>query len=96
MMKKLFCVFFVLLQVSFVLADDFEDGVNAAKKEDYKKAASLLIQAGKQGNSMAQVFLGLMYKNGKGFKQNQKDSSLYLFILYYLFYFIQYFINFIK
>ena len=31
MMKKIFCVFFVLLQVSFVLADDFEDGVNAAK-----------------------------------------------------------------
>ena len=74
MMKKLFCVFFVLLQVSFVLADDFADGVNAAKKEDYKKAASLLMEAGKQGNSMAQVFLGLMYKNGKGFKQNQKEA----------------------
>ncbi|MFI3178932.1 MAG: tetratricopeptide repeat protein, partial [Methylococcaceae bacterium] len=74
MMKKIFCVLFVLLQAVVALADDFEEGVNAAKKEDYKKASSLLKEAGKQGNSMAQVFLGLMYKNGKGLKQNLKEA----------------------
>ena len=56
------------------LANDFEDGLNAAKKEDYKTAIPLLDNAAKQNNSMAQVMLGLMYKNGKGVKQNQKTA----------------------
>ncbi len=73
-MKRIFASLFLLLITANAFSDDFEDGLNAAKKEDYKTAIPLLENAAKQHNSMAQVMLGLMYQNGKGVKQNQKTA----------------------
>jgi TPR repeat protein len=73
-MKKVLCALFISLLTYNALAGDFEDGFHAAEKGDYKKALPLLKNAAKQGNAMAQVLLGSMYKNGKGLKQNSKEA----------------------
>ena len=73
-MKKVLCALFISLLTYNALAGDFEDGFHAAEKGDYKKALPLLKNAAKQGNAMAQVLLGFMYKNGKGLKQNSKEA----------------------
>jgi len=71
-MKKILVSLLLALMTANAFSDDFEDGLNAAKKDDYKTAIPLLNNAAKQDNSMAHVMLGLMYKNGKGIKQSQK------------------------
>lgn len=73
-MKQIFFSFYLLLFTTQVFANDFEDGLHAAQKENYKTAIPLLNKAAQQNNSMAHVVLGLMYKNGKGTKQNQKTA----------------------
>ena len=73
-MNKVLCALFIALLTCNALAGDFEDGFHAAEKGDYKKALSLLKDTAKQGNAMAQVLLGFMYKNGKGQKQNLKEA----------------------
>ena len=73
-MKKVLSALLVALLTCNALAGDFEDGFHAAEKGNYKKALPLLMNAAKQGNAMAQVLLGFMYKNGKGLKQNSKEA----------------------
>jgi len=73
-MNKVLCALFIALLTCNALAGDFEDGFHAAEKGDYKKALPLLKDTAKQGNAMAQVLLGFMYKNGKGQKQNLKEA----------------------
>ena len=73
-MNKVLCAFFIALLTCNALAGDFEDGFHAAEKGDYKKALPLIKDTAKQGNAMAQVLLGFMYKNGKGQKQNLKEA----------------------
>ena len=69
-MKKVLCALSISFLTCNALAGNFEDGFHAAEKGDYKRASPLLKKAAKQGNAMAQVLLGFMYKNGKGLKQN--------------------------
>ena len=73
-MNKVPCALLIALFTCNALAGDFEDGFHAAEKGDYKKALPLLKDTAKQGNAMAQVLLGFMYKNGKGQKQNLKEA----------------------
>ena len=74
-MKNNLIPFLCLAFFSFgTLADNLEEGFAATQKGDYKKATPLLKEAATQGNAMAQVLLGLMYKNGKGLKQNTKEA----------------------
>jgi uncharacterized protein len=73
-MKKVLCALFISILTCNALAGDFGEGFHAVEKGDYKKAFPLLKNAAKQGNAMAQVLLGSMYKNGKGLKQNSKEA----------------------
>ena len=55
---------------SVVFGDDFQDGWDAYKKEDYKEAYRLILPLAEQGIAEAQYNLGLMYDQGKGVPQD--------------------------
>ena len=59
---------------SVVLADDFQEGVSAIEKGDYKEAHKLWLSVAEQGDASAQFNLGLMYGNGKGVPQDYKEA----------------------
>ena len=76
-MKQLLSIILLGLISINVLANDLDEGLHAAQSGNYEKALPLLNNAAKQKNSMANVVLGLMYKNGKGVKQNPKEAYKY-------------------
>ena len=45
---------------------DFQDGVDALKREDYKEAHRLFLPLAEQGGATAQYNLGEMYRQGQG------------------------------
>ena len=51
---------------SVVFGDDFQDGVDAYDRKDYKTAYKLLLPFAEQGNASAQYNLGGMYDQGQG------------------------------
>ena len=55
---------------SVVFADDFQDGLDAYKRNDYKKAYKLWLPLAEQGIAQAQYTLGVMYVIGKGVPQD--------------------------
>ena len=56
-----------LLDNSFNLnSKNFQDGLNATNKEDYKTAHQLFLKLAEQGVAKAQYNLGLMYAKGNG------------------------------
>ena len=56
-----------MLDNSFNLnSKDFQDGLNAINKEDYKSAHQLFLKLAEQGVAKAQYNLGLMYAKGNG------------------------------
>ncbi|HKK16061.1 MAG TPA: SPOR domain-containing protein [Gammaproteobacteria bacterium] len=58
-----------------VFADEtFEDGRAAYQAGDYEKALTILRPLAEQGNSQAQVTLGIMYDYGQGVKQDDKEA----------------------
>ncbi len=63
-----------LLLATNVLANEFETGIYEAKRGHYKRALPFIIASTIKGNPIAQVFLGLMYKNGKGVAQNLGEA----------------------
>ena len=46
--------------------DDFQDGLDAYQKQDYKTAHRLWLPLAEQGKAIAQNNLGVMYANGDG------------------------------
>ncbi len=61
----------ILITILLVLpvalhADTFEEGMAAYENEDYEKAMQILQPLAKQGNSQAQITMGIMYDNGLG------------------------------
>jgi TPR repeat protein len=61
---------FLFLFSGSVYGDDLDDGVDAAKKGDYKTAYKLWLPLAEQRNAIAQFNLGAMYDQGKGVFQN--------------------------
>ena len=61
---------FLFLFSGSVYGGDFQDGLDAAKKGDYKTAFSLWKPLAEQKNAIAQFNLGTMYDQGKGVAQN--------------------------
>ena len=53
---------------------DFQDGVNAADKGDWKTAFKEWQPLADQGNASAQTLLGLMYANGEGVLKDDKQA----------------------
>ena len=55
---------------SVVFADDYQDGLDAAKRGDFKTAYNLWLPLAEQGNAKAQYDLGVMYYKGEGVPQD--------------------------
>ena len=54
--------------------DDFQVGLEAHKRKDYKEAVRLWLPLAEQGHASAQYNLGLMYHQGKGVPQDYKEG----------------------
>ena len=59
---------------SVVFADDFQDGLDAYNRKDYKTAYKLFLPLAEQGYAPAQHNLGVMYDNGQGVPQDYKEA----------------------
>lgn len=57
-------------------AGDYEEGLNAAMRDDYVEAARLFKRAADQGNADAQLYLGMLYREGKGIPRNDGESEV--------------------
>ena len=57
-----------------VYGDDLQEGWNAYKNNDYKKAYKLWLPLAEQGNVTAQYNLGHMYEKGKGVPQDYNEA----------------------
>ena len=65
---------FLFLFSSGVFGDDFQDGLDAFKRKDYKEAVRLYRLSAEQGDAFAQYNLGVMYDNGQGVPQDYKEA----------------------
>ena len=74
-MNRLIPVFLMLIFMSVsVYADDFQDGVKAFKREDYKTAFEKWRPLAEHGNSKAEYNIGAMYDYGLWIKQDYKQA----------------------
>lgn len=67
----------VLLWSTVCIASDFEDGMVAARRGDYKTAAALYTRAASKGETGAQSALGLLYHEGIGVPQDYSQAALW-------------------
>ena len=65
---------FLFIGSSVVFGDDLQDGMEAAKRQDYKTAHRLWLPLADQGNVLAQYNLGAMYVNGQGALKDYKEA----------------------
>ena len=65
---------FLFLFSGSVYGDDFQDGIDAYERKDYKEAVRLFRPAAEQGDAFAQYNLGWMYDKGKGVPQDDKEA----------------------
>ena len=65
---------FLFLFSGSVYSDDFQDGVGAYKRKDYKTTYKLWLPLAEQGKASAQSNLGVMYDNGQGVPQDYKEA----------------------
>lgn len=59
-------------------AGSFNDGVAAYKAGDYATAARLWTPHAEQGDAQAQYYLGVMYANGQGVRQDYVQAHMWL------------------
>jgi TPR repeat protein len=71
-MKKILVILFLLSGLLY--ADSFDDGMQAYKNGNYKKAARLLQKPAEQGNAEAQASLGFMYEFGEGVRKDDQKA----------------------
>ncbi len=72
---------FFFSSFSIVLADDYQDGFDAYKREDYETAYRLWLPLAGKGHARAQTALGLMYDVGQGVPQDYKEAHPSGFVL---------------
>ena len=65
---------FLFLFSGSVFGDDFQDGLDAYNKQDYKEAVRLYRLSAEQGFAGAQYNLGVMYGKGLGVPQDYKEA----------------------
>lgn len=71
-------VLIVMLFISNLSADAFNDANQAYKNGDYKKTSELMEKACNTGHMRACWNLGLLYSNGRGVNRDEKKAlSLY-------------------
>ena len=54
--------------------DEYQDGMDAYTRQDYKTAHKFWLPLAEQGSASAQFYLGLMYSNGRGVPQDYKEA----------------------
>ena len=65
----------MIVLVAVLYGGDFEDGMSAYMKKDYKKAAGPLQKAANQGYAGAQYILATLYYQGKGVKKDKIKAA---------------------
>ncbi len=65
---------FILLQCTAVWGETYEEGKKAYLDKDYEKALSILKPLAEQGDSQAQVTLGIMYDFGNGVRKDTTEA----------------------
>ena len=65
---------FLFSGFSVVFAGDLQDGLDAAVRGDYKTAYKLWLPLAEQGDADAQNNLGVMYNEGQGVPQDNKEA----------------------
>ena len=65
----------LLLWSAVSFAGEFEDGLAAYNREDYKTAVAMLTKAANKGDAKAQTMLGAMYSEGQGVPQDYKQAA---------------------
>ena len=74
-MKRIILVLLVTSLIAIpVYADNFQDGVDAYNRKDYKTAYQLWLPIAEQGDAEAQYNLALMYEDGLGVPQDYKEA----------------------
>ena len=73
-MKRFIPVFLFLFLSSPVYADDYQDGLDAYHRKEYRAAIEKWEPLAKRGDSLAQNKLGRMYNKGKGVVQDYKEA----------------------
>jgi TPR repeat protein len=67
-------IFILVVTSSMSIAGSLEDGLEAASSGNYKKAYRLWLPLAEQGDVGAQHNLGIMYFNGFGVPQDNKEA----------------------
>ena len=68
---------FLFLFSGSVFGGNWEDGVHAYLKQDYKTAHRLWLPLAEQGDAKAQYNLGLMYEDGLGVPQDYVSAHMW-------------------
>ena len=75
-MKRYLPVFLLLILVVSTPADaDYNQGIEAIRRGDFKTAHEELLPLAEKGNSVAQYIIGAMYQNGDGVPQDYKTAA---------------------
>ena len=74
LVSMLFAAFLLLCGAAF-FAGEYEDGVAAYNRGDYKTALALFTKAANKGDAKAQNNLGAMYDKGQGVPQDYNQAA---------------------
>ena len=72
-MKRIIASLAITLTISFGTTVD--EGIKAYENKDYKTALSIFEDLASKNNAAAQTYLGVMYYNGQGVKQDYKKAK---------------------
>ena len=73
-MKKLTLVTLLIFSCATAWAADFDKGLAAARAGDFVTALAEWKPLAEQGDAVAQFYLGVMYANGEGVIEDDKEA----------------------
>ena len=73
-MKKLTLVTLLIFSCATAWAADFDKGLAAARAGDFATALAEWKPLAEQGDAVAQFYLGVMYANGEGVLEDDKEA----------------------
>ena len=80
-MKKLLLIIVTVLALAVVAPDadaaDFNTGLQAFNRNDYKAAENIFTELAKKGDGDAQFFLAMLYKDGRGVKRDRAKAHMF-------------------
>ena len=76
--KLLLLIVLLILGNNVVWADQFDEGVAAYSRQDYKTAFKAWMTSAQQGNARAQLGLGVMYDKGQGVPQDYVEGDKWI------------------